>query len=133
MGAPYLERFPLLTPLDLMRLQRLFVHELGIERLHLVVGPSMGGMIAWEWAIEGGEDVRPGGGGRRALRSTAHQIGLNWLQRRGVELDLSGDRGAAGLGTDGVARHRHAQLPLAGRPRTSASGASGSRRRRHPG
>ena len=29
------------------------------------------------------------------LRTTAYQIGLNWLQRRGIELDLSGDELAA--------------------------------------
>ena len=97
-GAPYLERFPLLTPLDLMRLRRLFVHELGIERLHLVVGPSMGGMIAWEWAIEGGEMSDLVAVVAAPLRSTAHQIGLNWLQRRGVELDLTGDRASAAWG-----------------------------------
>ena len=41
-GEPYLLRFPLLTPLDMMRVQRLVVRRLGIERLHLVIGASMG-------------------------------------------------------------------------------------------
>jgi homoserine O-acetyltransferase len=87
-GRPWLERFPLLTPLDLMRVQRLFVEQLGIESLRLVIGPSLGGMIAWEWAIEGGDLPRMVAIVAAPLRTTAYQIGLNWLQRRGVELDL---------------------------------------------
>jgi homoserine O-acetyltransferase len=97
-GAPYLERFPLLTPLDLMRVQRLFVHQLGIERLEMVIGPSLGGMIAWEWAIEGGDVPRFVVVVAAPLRTTPHQIGLNWLQRRGVELDLTGDASNAAWG-----------------------------------
>jgi len=97
-GEPYLGRFPLLTPLDMMRVQRLFLSRLGIERVHTVIGPSMGGMIAWEWAIEGGDDVGRVVVVAAPLQTTAHQIGLNWLQRRGIELDLSEDRVLADWG-----------------------------------
>lgn len=97
-GRPYLERFPLLTPLDLMRVQRLFVRQLGIERLQMVIGPSLGGMIAWEWAIEGGDLARLVVVVAAPLRTTPLQIGLNWLQRRGVELDLTGNEPGAAWG-----------------------------------
>lgn len=97
-GEAYAQRFPLLTPLDMMRAQRLFLRELGIERLDTVIGPSMGGMVAWEWAIEGGGAVDRVVVVAAPLRTTAHQIGLNWLQRRGIELDLSGDERAARWG-----------------------------------
>ena len=97
-GEPYLERFPLLTPLDLMRVQRRFVRQLGIERLQLVIGPSLGGMIAWEWAIEGGDLARLVAVVAAPLRTTPHQIGLNWLQRRGIELDLTGSEPGAAWG-----------------------------------
>jgi homoserine O-acetyltransferase len=97
-GEPYLGRFPLLTPLDLMHAQRLFLRRLGIERLRLVVGPSMGGMIAWEWAIEAGEAVEQVVVVAGPLRTTPLQIGLNWLQRRGIELDLKDDAVAAKWG-----------------------------------
>ena len=95
---PYLDDFPLLTPRDMMRVQRLFVEQLGIRRLRRVVGPSMGGMVAWEWAIEGGEFLEEAVVIAAPLRTTAYQIGLNWLQRRGIELDLSGDELAATAG-----------------------------------
>ena len=63
-GDPYLDEFPLLTPRDMMRVQKLFVEQLGIRKLALAIGPSMGG-------------------------TSPHQIGLNWLQRRGIELDFT--------------------------------------------
>ena len=87
-GEPYFERFPLLTPRDLMRLQRVFVEQIGIRRLALVIGPSLGAMIAWEWAIEGSDLARNVAVVAAPLRTSALQIGLNWLQRRGVEMDL---------------------------------------------
>jgi len=97
-GEPYLDRFPLLTPLDMMRVQRLFLRALGIEKIAMVIGPSMGGMIAWEWAIEGGDDVGTAVIVAAPLRTGAYQIGLNWLQRRGIELDLRDDEAMANWG-----------------------------------
>lgn len=97
-GQPYLERFPLLAPLDLMRAQQIFLKHLGIERLRMVLGPSMGGMVAWEWAIEAGEMIDQAVIVAAPLRTTPFQIGLNWLQRRGVELDIMGDENAARWG-----------------------------------
>ena len=97
-GEPYLQRFPLLTPLDMMRVQRLFLRTLGIEKIAMVIGPSMGGMVAWEWAIEGGDDVGMAVIVAAPLSTGAYQIGLNWLQRRGIELDLKDDEAMAKWG-----------------------------------
>jgi homoserine O-acetyltransferase len=97
-GQPYLERFPLLTPLDMMRVQRLFVRQLGIERLRMVIGASMGGMLAWEWAIEAGDEVDLVVVVAAPLRTTPLQIGWNWLQRRGVELDIDGSQASSAWG-----------------------------------
>ncbi|MBZ5534751.1 MAG: homoserine O-acetyltransferase [Acidobacteriia bacterium] len=97
-GEPYLTRFPLLTPLDMMRVQRLFLRQLGIERLRMVIGASMGGMLAWEWAIEAGEEVDLVVVVAAPLRTTPLQIGWNWLQRRGVELDINGNEASSAWG-----------------------------------
>jgi homoserine O-acetyltransferase len=97
-GRPYLKRFPLLAPIDMMRVQQRFVRQLGIERLRMVVGASMGGMVAWEWAIEAGDDVDLVVVVAAPLRTTPYQIGLNWLQRRGIELDLEEDEALARWG-----------------------------------
>ena len=88
-GDPYLDEFPLLTPRDMMRVQQHFVERLGIRKLALAIGPSMGGMIAWEWAIEAPGLVEHVAVVAAPVRTSPHQIGLNWLQRRGIELDFT--------------------------------------------
>lgn len=49
-GEPYGMRFPLVTIRDFVELQKALLDSLGIERLHAVVGASMGAMQALEWA-----------------------------------------------------------------------------------
>ncbi|MDR2844498.1 MAG: homoserine O-acetyltransferase [Puniceicoccales bacterium] len=51
-GAPYFLDFPQLTMRDMVRAQYHLVRSLGIQRLHAVIGGSMGGMQSLLWAIE---------------------------------------------------------------------------------
>jgi homoserine O-acetyltransferase len=50
-GRPYGADFPVITVADMVRTERAFLDELGIERLAAVAGGSLGGMQALEWAI----------------------------------------------------------------------------------
>jgi homoserine O-acetyltransferase len=50
-GRPYGAGFPVITVADMVRTERAFLNELGIERLAAVAGGSLGGMQALEWAI----------------------------------------------------------------------------------
>ena len=50
-GRPYGSDFPVITVADMVRTQRAFLDELGLERLAAVAGGSLGGMQAFEWAI----------------------------------------------------------------------------------
>jgi homoserine O-acetyltransferase/O-succinyltransferase len=50
-GIPYGPDFPVITVADMVRTQRAFLDEFGIERLAAVAGGSLGGMQAFEWAI----------------------------------------------------------------------------------
>ncbi|HEX3803072.1 MAG TPA: homoserine O-acetyltransferase [Solirubrobacteraceae bacterium] len=50
-GRPYGSDFPVITVADMVRTERTFLDELGIERLAAVAGGSLGGMQAFEWAI----------------------------------------------------------------------------------
>lgn len=50
-GRPYGLSFPLVTVGDWVRLQARVLDELGVERLHAVVGGSLGGQQALEWAL----------------------------------------------------------------------------------
>ncbi len=50
-GRPYGSDFPVISVADMVRTERAFLDELGIERLVAVAGGSLGGMQAFEWAI----------------------------------------------------------------------------------
>ncbi len=50
-GRPYGSDFPVITVADMVRTERAFLDELGIERLAAVAGGSLGGMQAFEWSI----------------------------------------------------------------------------------
>jgi homoserine O-acetyltransferase len=50
-GESYGSDFPVITVADMVRTERAFLDELGIERLAAIAGGSLGGMQAFEWAI----------------------------------------------------------------------------------
>src|SRR5262249_26700269 len=50
-GTPFGSEFPVITVADMVRTERAFLDELGIERLAAVAGGSLGGMQAFEWSI----------------------------------------------------------------------------------
>jgi homoserine O-acetyltransferase len=50
-GRPYGLSFPMISIRDMVRVQRELVKYLGIKRIRSVVGGSMGGMQAIEWAL----------------------------------------------------------------------------------
>lgn len=50
-GTPYGADFPVITVADMVRAQRMFLREIGIDRLAAVAGGSLGGMQAFEWAV----------------------------------------------------------------------------------
>jgi homoserine O-acetyltransferase len=49
-GQPYGMRFPIVTVLDFVNVQKALVESLGITRLRAVMGLSMGGLQSFEWA-----------------------------------------------------------------------------------
>jgi homoserine O-acetyltransferase len=50
-GKPYGSDFPVITVADMVRCERAFLDELGVERLAAVAGGSLGGMQALQWAV----------------------------------------------------------------------------------
>src|SRR5918993_689599 len=51
-GRPYGMRFPVITIRDIVRAQKRLLDDLGVKRLRLVIGGSIGGQQALEWAVE---------------------------------------------------------------------------------
>jgi homoserine O-acetyltransferase len=50
-GAPYGGRFPRITVHDIVRSQLPLLASLGVEKLHAVLGASLGGMLALDFAV----------------------------------------------------------------------------------
>jgi homoserine O-acetyltransferase len=51
-GRPYGVHFPVVTIRDMVRAQKRLLDSLGVRRLALVIGGSIGGQQALEWAVE---------------------------------------------------------------------------------
>ncbi|WIJ44045.1 homoserine O-acetyltransferase MetX [Curtobacterium citreum] len=86
-GREWGGRFPFVTVRDQVAVQAQLADRLGIERFAAVVGGSMGGMHALEFAIAHPERVE-----RLALlattaQTTADQIAANSLQRTAIQMD----------------------------------------------
>jgi homoserine O-acetyltransferase/O-succinyltransferase len=86
-GTPYGSRFPVVTIRDMVRAQRSLTDHLGIGRWHSVVGGSMGGMQALEWAITYPDRVASLVVIASCLQSSAQQIAWGAIGRRSIRLD----------------------------------------------
>lgn len=86
-GRPWGSRFPSLTVRDQVEAERRLRDQLGISRWALVIGGSMGGMRAVEWAVSHPEDVERLAVIASSARATADQIAWNIAQIGAIELD----------------------------------------------
>ena len=86
-GRPYGSRFPVVTVRDMVRTQRHLADHLGVPRWHSVVGGSLGGMQALEWAITYPDRVGSLVVLASCLQATAQQIGWGAIGRRAIRLD----------------------------------------------
>ncbi len=81
--------FPIVTIHDMVHAQARLLEHLGIERLHAVVGGSIGGMQALTWAVEYPNQV-PRCIVIGACPLSAMGLALSHLQRRAIRLDPVG-------------------------------------------
>lgn len=88
-GKPFGADFPLMTVRDWVRSQALLLDHLRIETLHAVVGGSIGGMQAIQWAIDFPLRV-PRCVAIGAAPLTAMGLALNHLQRQVILNDPTG-------------------------------------------
>lgn len=105
-GLEWGPRFPYLTIRDQVAAQTTLADALGIERWAAVVGGSMGGMHALEWAVGHPERVE-----RLALlaappMTTADQIALNSVQLEAIRIDPRFAGGQYYDAADGDGPHR---------------------------
>lgn len=86
-GLRYNLRFPALTVRDLVRAQIRLLEHLGIQRLHCVIGGSLGGMQVLEFAVIAPEATERAVVVAASSRFHAQGIAYNELQRRAIMLD----------------------------------------------
>ncbi len=86
-GAPWFGAFPPITLRDMVRVQRGLVEALGVRRVRMVVGGSLGGMQALEWALLYPELVESVVTIASTARHSAWCIGLSEAQRQAIYAD----------------------------------------------
>ncbi|MBK4347438.1 homoserine O-acetyltransferase MetX [Lacisediminihabitans changchengi] len=92
-GREWGARFPYLTIRDQVAAQAAFSDQLGIERWAAVIGGSMGGMHALEWAIGYPDRVERVAILAAPSISSADQIALNSVQIEAVHMDPNFESG----------------------------------------
>jgi homoserine O-acetyltransferase len=101
-GKPYGAEFPLISIRDMVQAQQALAQHLGIGRIHLLLGGSMGGQQALEWALLAPERVE-----HLVLLATnaVHSpwgIAFNEAQRMAIESDLSWTNDSPEAGASGL-------------------------------
>lgn len=86
-GAPYGIDFPVLTIGDMVEAQALLMDYLGIARLFAVVGGSMGGMVALEWAARFPARVASVAAIATSARHSAQNIAFHEIGRQAIMAD----------------------------------------------
>ena len=101
-GEPWYGDFPLVSVRDMVRAHQLLAEHLGIERVKLLIGSSIGGFQCLEWSV-----MQPDFAERAAFIATTPRTkpwasAFNESQRMAIEADRSfgersDDAGAAGM------------------------------------
>ncbi len=86
-GRPYGSRFPVVTVKDQVAVEHALAAELGIDAWYAVVGGSMGGMRALQWAVDFPGAVERAVVVAIGVAASAEQIALCWLQSQAIRLD----------------------------------------------
>lgn len=101
-GTPWYHQFPVLSNRDMVQAFQLLQAHLGIRRIGLLLGGSMGGQQALEWAV-----TQPHAVERLLLLATNAQhspwgIAFNESQRMAIEADASWQQSSAEAGKQGL-------------------------------
>ncbi len=86
-NRPYGLDFPTITIKDMVKAQKYLIDHLGIEKLLCVVGGSMGGMQALQWAASYPERVRSVIPIATTLKHSPQQIAFNEVGRQAIMAD----------------------------------------------
>lgn len=109
-GERYGADFPMITVRDMVAAHRLLAERLGIERVELLIGSSIGGFQAMEWAVADPDFARRVALIATCTRSSAWAIAFNESQRMAIESDPTFFTSAENGGATGMAAARSIAL-----------------------
>ena len=99
---PYYSSFPLITIRDMVNAHILLRKELGIEKIHLVMGGSMGGYQALEWCVMESDKIENLFLIGTSPTESAWGIAVHTAQRLAIEADSSWKDMSAEAGQKGL-------------------------------
>jgi homoserine O-acetyltransferase len=109
-AEPWYHDFPLITPRDMIRAYQPLRRFLGIEKIHIGIGGSMGGQQLLEWAVEEPELFRHIIPIATNARHSPWAIAFNASQRLCIEADPSWKRKTPDAGLEGMKTARAVAL-----------------------
>jgi homoserine O-acetyltransferase/O-succinyltransferase len=86
-GRPYGMQFPVITIRDMVRAQRRLIEHLGVRRIAMVAGGSIGGQQALEWAVSYPELIEKAIMVATTAWLTAQAIAFSEVQRQAILAD----------------------------------------------
>lgn len=92
-GKPYNLTFPVITIRDMVRAQKRLIDALGISRLLSVVGGSMGGMQALEWAVTYPDAIQSAIPIATTSQLSPQSIAFDWVGREAIRYDRNWNDG----------------------------------------
>ncbi|WP_210489233.1 homoserine O-acetyltransferase MetX [Rufibacter aurantiacus] len=109
-GKPYYHTFPVLTIRDVVRAFDALREHLEIEQINVLIGGSIGGQQALEWAIEHPEKVKRLVQVAGNARQSPWAIALNESQRMAIEQDITWQLATDDAGLEGMKTARSVAL-----------------------
>jgi homoserine O-acetyltransferase len=93
-GEPYGANFPVITIRDMVRAQKRLLDGLGVRRLALVIGGSIGGQQALEWAVEFPDFVEKAAPVAATGSLGPQGVGMSEIGRRAIMADPNWQEGS---------------------------------------
>jgi homoserine O-acetyltransferase len=96
-NTPYLLDFPVVTIADMVRVQRELIAHLGINKIKMVIGGSMGGMQALEWVAQAPELIESCVPIASTTKVSPLAVAFDSVGRKSIMEQLKSGHGEAGL------------------------------------
>ena len=105
-GEPYCHQFPLITIRDMVAAHELLRRHLGIQKIQLLAGGSMGGYQVLEWTVTHPSIIEKQFLIVTTAKETAWGIAIHTAQRLAIEADTTWNEGGPKAGEKGLAAAR---------------------------